>query len=422
MFSLNRISNLLCNITGFRISKMKYLHQLAGCGAIALGSLSGWGAPVKAALLPSLSCVEQYIPVALTPGAAATYEVYGELCSQPGVQNRTVQVLISGNTYNSSYWDFSYQPQNYSYVNALTQVGFATFNIDRIGIGKSSRPPAEEVTVESNAYVLHQVNQALRNGAVAETPFDKIMHVGHSFGSVVAIAAASQYGGIDGLMLTGFLHNISPEYVADATSALYPAPLDPILADKNLPAGYLTTVPGVRGQLFYTTTNTDPAVIAEDEATKDTLTVGEIATIFDALASNQSLQIKVPTLLAIGQYDYPFCPNRNCQDAAFVSAFESSWFAPEANLQTYVLPNGGHNINLDLNASDWFKVAREWSIRAVGPGPRPVANRSLTDSPSLRQSNATQSVPEPTATLGLLSTVLLGLLVGYRRQPQRERS
>jgi hypothetical protein len=57
------------------------------------------------------------------------------------------------------YWDFPYQPSTYPYVRAATAAGYATFNFDRIGIGNSDHPPAADVTISSNALVVHEIVQ-----------------------------------------------------------------------------------------------------------------------------------------------------------------------------------------------------------------------------------------------------------------------
>jgi hypothetical protein len=53
-------------------------------------------------------------------------------------------------------------------------------------------PPADQVTVASNTYVLDQVVEALRSGQIGGVPQQRIMLVGHSsgaFGSVVGVAS-----------------------------------------------------------------------------------------------------------------------------------------------------------------------------------------------------------------------------------------
>jgi pimeloyl-ACP methyl ester carboxylesterase len=362
---------------------------LLGASATILHPLAAQ--TVKAATMLSTSCIEKSLPVALAPGEPVQYQIYGELCSQYPIEGRTVQVLVSGLTYDHNYWDFPYDNGRYSYVNSQTEAGYVTFNIDRIGIGNSSRPPNKQVTLESNTYVLAQINQALRNGNIQGVKFDRIINVGHSFGSFGPIVnAVSQYGGVDGVILTGFLHNVNTEYANSALNSFYSAQLDPVLSNQNLPDGYLTTLPGTRGSLYYNESNTDPQVIALDEQIKSTLTTSELASLASAVLSDSSKQIKVPTLLAIGEKDNPFCTGSICDSVENVIAFEAPFYSPEAQLQAYVLPNAGHDINLSLNAALWYSAARQWSDRFVGTN--------------------VQSIPEPSFKFTFLALVSAAIL------------
>jgi pimeloyl-ACP methyl ester carboxylesterase len=73
--------------------------------------------------------------------------IYGELCMSDQAlaeamagRPPAVLVLVHGITYGTYYWDFPYQPETYSAVNALNRHGYATLNIDRIGHGRSDHP------------------------------------------------------------------------------------------------------------------------------------------------------------------------------------------------------------------------------------------------------------------------------------------
>ena len=351
----------------------------------------------ESATLSTVNCSEVRLPVALAPGEPKQYEVYGQLCGQSPLGDRTVQVLVSGTTYSHTYWDFPYQPENYSYVDALTQAGYATFNIDRIGIGNSSRPPADQVTVTSNVYVLDQVVQGLRSGQVGGVPQSRVMLVGHSSGAFASVVGvASQDSDLAGVILSGFLHNQDFNWLDEFINAFYPAQLDPRFSGQNLPEGYLTTRPGTRESLFYEP-SADPQVIALDEATKATVTTGEATTNGAAIFADTSRQIRVPVFLAVGQYDGSFCTGTICESAENVAAFEANFFSPEAQLQTYVLPGAGHSMNLAVNASDWFEAAHQWSDRYVGATTPPEA------------------VPEPSSVLGVLALSALGAASRWKR-------
>ena len=94
------------------------------------------------------------------------YTIYGELCNPTTGASHTLELTVPGGTYGHIYWDFPYEPQTYSYVYAANAAGYSTFNIDRIGTGLSSHPSLSvvDVTMNTNAYVIHEIVQDLRNG------------------------------------------------------------------------------------------------------------------------------------------------------------------------------------------------------------------------------------------------------------------
>ncbi len=223
-----------------------------------------------------LRCEELSFDVSLAPGDPTVYSVFGVLCSRGSLHNKTIQIALHGATYSHLYWDWPFQPETYSYVRRATAAGYAVFNIDRIGIGQSDRPAAEAVTIASNAHVVHQIVQELRGGGLVVPSFGRIRAkrvalVGHSLGSVIAIQEAATYGDVDGIVLTGVSHTLTP---ALGDVQFYPASFDPRFAGQTIPDGYLTTVPGTRG-IFYYLPSADPLVLALDEQTKETVTIGE---------------------------------------------------------------------------------------------------------------------------------------------------
>src|SRR5262249_32958548 len=138
--------------------------------------------------------------VSLTPGAQTKYRVVGWLCARQPVSGRTIQVLLPGATVNHAYWDFPLRPQQYSYVRALTDAGYATLNLDMPGSGVSDYPPGLQVTNAANAYVLHQIIQTLHGGQGPYASFGKVILAGWSYGSAVAVLEAGQYADVDGVI------------------------------------------------------------------------------------------------------------------------------------------------------------------------------------------------------------------------------
>jgi hypothetical protein len=109
------------------------------------------------------------IPAALTPGGPVSYTVTGELCATRDelVAGATIQLLIHGATYNHDYWDFgTIDDVRYSYARDFAARGFPTFAIDLLGAGLSSHPQSGLLTAHVEAFVAHQIVQALRNGSI----------------------------------------------------------------------------------------------------------------------------------------------------------------------------------------------------------------------------------------------------------------
>jgi pimeloyl-ACP methyl ester carboxylesterase len=313
---------------------------------------------------PPRVCQRHDVAVSLIPGTLATEHVATWLCARgPLASNRTVQVLLSGNTYGSVYWDFPYRPEQYSYVHWMTDAGYVTLSVDRIGIGQSSRPLSTFVNMDSNAWVIEQVAAKLANGTLAGVPFSKVVLVGHSYGSAVGMLAATRSAAVDGLIVSGMLHGAGYGLLMNAL-AMYPAQLDSRFSGQSLPLGYLTSQPGQRG-VFYWAPGAEPAVIAADEATKETMTPEESAT--QELGVLASLALDVPVLSVVGDYDATFCGVPTCSQPGSAAALEPLYYPPAAQLELHVVPNAGHDLNLHLNAPTWFAIAQEWMDRRFGP-------------------------------------------------------
>ena len=342
--------------------------------------LAAFATAQPAAAETSLQCSDHTLNVTLAPDATDSYQVVGTLCSQGPAAGKTVQLLLHGITYARYYWDLPYQSEHYSYVRSATKRGYVTFNLDRIGNGASDHPVNSSlVDLYSNAYVVHQVVEALRAGQVGSTSFEKVIVVGHSMGSMVTASYASSFPGeANGIILTGFLHSINWD-VAYATIIpnLYPAMLDPKFTGQFSDPYYMTTKPDTRGGFYYLP-NTDPQVVAVDESLKQVVTMGEFQTGPDVVYDQSSLQITGPVQMVIGQYDSLFCGpevNFNCSDKAFVQDYEESRFGAAACLETEVINDAGHDLNLHLNANATYSKMLSWADRYVGstsdPAPEP---------------------------------------------------
>jgi pimeloyl-ACP methyl ester carboxylesterase len=344
-------------------------HRMAAVGAAGIFMstvLVASVAPPTAADGPapgSAACRRETVPVTLSPQATTYYTVVGWLCgpAHRPIPTSAVQVLLSGLTYDHHYWDMPHHPGN-SYVQAALQHGDVVFSLDRLGVGASSRPPADLVTVGSEAYVTHQIVQALRRGTVAGIRFATVYGVGHSMGAAIWICEAALWRDVNALVVSSYLHqpNIPQQQAIAAT--LYAAGADPAFATRPPPDGYVTTVPGSRLADFYFAPSADSAVVAADEAYKQTATAGERASLNLARDPMYSGAIDVPVLLLVGEYDSLGCDPAHglmCTDAATICGRESPYY-PAAPLAAMVVPDAGHSVALHRDAMPWLGAAEAW--------------------------------------------------------------
>jgi len=313
-----------------------------------------------------LRCQEVTFAVNLSPADATAYNVVGELCSRGSIHHKTVQIALHGATYSHLYWDFPFQPETYSYARRATEAGYAVLSLDRIGIGQSDHPPAEAVTIEANAYVVHQIVQALRGGDLVVPSFgrvqaERVALIGHSLGSVISMQEAGTYGDVDGVVLTGVTHNVTP-VLGDILSSLYPANLDPHFAGRDIPDGYLTSLPGLR-TIFYQAPFFDPQVVAVDDQNKETVTTAELATAVPALGL--SAFIHAPVLVVVGDFDAAFCTAPSCSASGSLAS-EPGFYPADACAEAVAIPDTGHHLNLHYSAPVTYGVILDWFDRRVG--------------------------------------------------------
>lgn len=139
------------------------------------------------------------------------YQIGATLCTPDHSRSTTLQLLTHGISLDRSYWDLPFANHNNSYVAAAVDThGYSTLAWDLLGIGGSSRgDPVNELQTNLQNAALHALTLKLRSGtAIRGVPaFRKVVHVGHSYGSVQTYTLAVRHPEVsDGLVLTGFSH------------------------------------------------------------------------------------------------------------------------------------------------------------------------------------------------------------------------
>ena len=315
--------------------------------------------------MPGVNCEVHRIPVLLSPDSNFEFDVVGQLCQPEAGHAATLQVLISGAGYGSTYWDFPYKPDTYSYTRAALRAGDAVFNFDRMGIGASDHPFGGLLTVDTQAYVLHQVLTAL----AAAHQFNAVVTLGHSFGSVTALAHALQFPEqVNGIVLTGYIHNVNPVFGPTVGRAIDVAPFGGPFTGELFDPTYMVSKHMSRGDVFYTEGFVEEEVLVVDNLTRQTTALGELITMSQYFA-DQSKELQVPAAVIIGENDFVVCGgDLDCTDHEAVVANEVPLFPPASCLEVTVLDDTNHNVNLHTNAPEVFALMLDWVSRRVGSG------------------------------------------------------
>ncbi|MEU4674623.1 alpha/beta hydrolase [Amycolatopsis sp. NPDC023774] len=296
------------------------------------------------------------------PGGLPGGVVHGTLCAPEGAE--TVLVLTPGATYNSTYWDFPYQPDTYSFTRAMNRAGYATMNIDLLGTGRSSKNPPLLLTSAVQAAAVHDVIRHVRG------EFGRVVLAGHSLGSAIDVLEAATYHDVDALLVTGEEHRVN---LADTATLfgtdLVPAPLDPGFTRTGYGLTELTTATGRRYEAFHAPGEADPAVVAMDEQTKDAFALAEAPdAIGIAILTTYSGRITVPVLIAMGERDKYFCGYlaATCSEPGIL-AEEGPYYRGAKSLDAYVLPTSGHDLNLNPRTAQLHAAVTSWLGRVL-PG------------------------------------------------------
>lgn len=337
------------------------------CGSLivellAFGTVIPAGA--EGAAVAAVSCTSVTASVSSVEGGPADLQIDGKLCRPQGQQPRTVQLLVHGATYTKAVWDWPQNPATYSYVQDAVGAGYATFSVDRMGHGVSTHPPSADVSIPNGATALHGIVTQLRSGIIAGWAFSKVIWVGHSLGAVLAYDYGGRYDDVTAYLMIGSVHFLKQSWLNLIIASLAPTGPDP---------GYLTTVPGSRSSLFYHAPTADPAVIAQDEAMKDTITGTEVNTalpLVTGVSSQSPTQgIDVPVMIAMGQYDNLVCggpDGMTCTPTALLN-LEQPFFASAPSITVMVVGNTGHMLSQHPSAPGSHALMIAWAYAVASP-------------------------------------------------------
>ena len=111
----------------------------------------------------------------------------------------------------------------------------------------------------------------------------------------------------------------------------------------------------------------DPAILAQAEAEKNTLTLAELITTVGAVTPAQ--KYSNPVAVVNGENDFPFCSGNCSYLADKAAAVRLTWLPNTlaANLNSYLAPDVGHGLNLHYAAAGTYKFIHHF-LRSHGLG------------------------------------------------------
>ncbi|KAH8895386.1 alpha/beta-hydrolase [Thozetella sp. PMI_491] len=277
---------------------------------------------------------------------SGAYNISATYCTPDCGVGKVLQVMTHGLALDRHYWDLSYNNYNYSYVNRALARGYSTFTYDRLGIGESSHgDPINEVQAWAEIAALHSLTTLLRQGKVpgVHARFDKIFHIGHSYGSVQTYALSAMHpDDTDGIVLTGF--STEPTYLPWFGYASNFVPANTNEAFSAFPNGYLGvgSTAGFQSVAF-APQNFDPNLFSGASAISQPVAIGELLSLSGPISTPSGF--RGPVLVITGERDLPFCGGNCFVSSPSLAAKVQQQFPKAAKFQSVIVPGTGHSLN-----------------------------------------------------------------------------
>jgi pimeloyl-ACP methyl ester carboxylesterase len=288
----------------------------------------------------------------------AAYTVVGHLVGpapRPGDDTTTRPVVLGlhGLGFGEFFWSFD-AVAGYDWAHTLAARGVASVVIDRIGYGRSGRPPGTQSCIGAQADVAHQIVQELRSGSYAleggDAPrFGRVALAGHSAGGAITQIEAYSFHDVDAVMVLSYA-DLRPSLrtLAALTQAVVAC-----IGGGNPPghAPFGQSDADFQALMFH---DADPHVVAAVTAMRNPEPCGDDASLLAAIATDvrEVPSITLPVLLLIGDHDAVFPP----------PALESQrhLFAGSHDVTTVTIPDTGHAVTVERSAGVSRDAVLSW--------------------------------------------------------------
>ncbi|ORY32493.1 Alpha/Beta hydrolase protein [Naematelia encephala] len=296
---------------------------------------------------------------------SGTYQLYFEYCVPRSGKPKAVFLGIPGLMCGSEYWNLDVNGNTkYSFAESAAAAGYATLSYDRLGNRHSAHP--DGLNVVQSSYEIAQaaaITAALRNGTLHNLgKFDKIIGLGHSYGSVVTSGVPSIAPlAYDAIVLTGFSGNVTagplggPGINANLANVV----------DKSrfgtLSNAYLISSSIYNDQIeFMHYPNCTDSTLNYFNSIKTEFSMGTLFTVYEPYSLSRS-DYTHPVLVITGNMDAAFCDG-NCQITSLQSgqtqldtARDLFPAVPTADFETITIPDTAHGINFHESAPSAYQ-------------------------------------------------------------------
>ncbi|KAM7218902.1 hypothetical protein V8F06_005782 [Rhypophila decipiens] len=307
-----------------------------------------------------------------------TFKINGQLCVPPKGSKRSdiLHLATHGGGFDKRYWDPEIKTKEYSYVEAALAEGYSVFTYDRIGTGKSDKPDAYDI-VQLNVQreILRKLTSLARSGKLVSASKNlsgsrqtdnrvnnykpsKIVHVGHSLGSILSIGLIQNYPTeSDGVIATGFLHtNVQLGGLNVATWGFEFARQNNPILFKDHGSGYCVQATPSNVQLQFLKKGTfEPALLDYAWKIRQPVAVAEFKSLLTAFGPDGA-KFKGPVHMVIGENDYGNCAG-DCKGTYDLDMIKTQIYPAAKDVGVLIQPGTGHGLALSKNATAGYRVS-----------------------------------------------------------------
>ncbi|KAH8726413.1 Alpha/Beta hydrolase protein [Phaeosphaeriaceae sp. PMI808] len=299
----------------------------------------------------------------------ASYEISGTFCSPktPAGNGREKTVLLTthGLAYDRRYWDSTYKPDEYSFVEAMINEGYSIFFYDRLGTGRSQVISGYINQAEIQVEIIATLASLIRDGSYTGTigKPKKLVLVGHSYGSYTSNLAVAKYPKLaDATVLTGMA------YAGDSDGKKSLEAMAPRIASSLNPDRFSQLDTGyVLAADIYTHINTffkAPAYEADAARHAYSINAPLAVTEYLSIATKSPVapNFEGAVLVTTGEFDFLACDGE-CY-SSFAKQRLDMIFPKSRFRETFVHPDAGHAINFATNATGFYEGISKFLQRA----------------------------------------------------------